>query len=164
MANKNTLANVPNFFKGTYEQLTTALAPGGLFYPLDKVAYGYVTDRNCLFYCDIDGNINLVGDSTSTVIPESGTIGNPIILDELPPGVYSINGTYQATATEPPISISANQLFIIGDNGTITQMNGEAMTKQIVTSGGIVVEETYVTDADIIRSYANKQDVEDLFL
>lgn len=161
---KNTIANVPYFFKGTYEQIQAALAPGGMFYPLDKVAYGFCIDRQCLFYADMDGNINLVGDSTQSVQPESGTIGNPVILDELPPGVYSINGTYQTTATEPPISISANQLFIVGDNGTISQMDGEALTKQIVTSGGQVIEETYVTDADIIRSYANKQDVEDLFL
>lgn len=160
---KTSISNVPYFFKGTYAQLIQALSPGGMFYPLDKAAYGFVTDRSCMFYCDIDGNLKLVGDTSTSVEPEKGTEEKPVILNQLPAGVYSISGAYKTSEDEPLVETSANQLFIVGNDGTITQMTGEAMTKTVVSETGAIVEESYVTDAEIIRSVASKEDIDSLF-
>lgn len=162
MASTN-LANVPYFFKGSYNNLLISLAPGGLFQNLKKAGIAFVTDKNCLAYVDTDKSVTLIGDVSENVQPEKGTVANPIVLDTLPAGVYSISGTYQQSSGDTPINISSTQLFIIGDNGDVTKFDGSSMTKMITVSPGVTVEESYVTDGDISRAVADINDIKDLF-
>lgn len=159
---KETLANVPYFFKGTYEQLTTALSPGGRFYPLDKIAYGYVTDKNCMFYCDIEGHMSFIGDNSHTVVPEVGTVGKPIVLSELTDGIYSVSGSYKFSETDPVISSSSPHMFLV-DRDSIMEITSSGITKNIVTVEGTIVTEEYITDGDITRCLASDEDIKDIF-
>jgi hypothetical protein len=133
----------------------------------DEVYVGYIVNKNYVgkFYVsplsaelgDID--YNSLGNKP--IINMTGTLDNPIVVDTLSTGIYSINGQYKiSNSLETTYLNSSNVLFFIehSESGTVVKKIDASEIVQYTISDTVLIS-SYIT-SDYLKDYATTEYVD----
>lgn len=100
------------------------------------------------------------------IVNLSGTVTEPIVLNELASGSYSINGQYKFKSEDVTVNMCmSKQIFYVyknAENVVISHVTNKGINKYVITENDVSLE-NYITDKDIESMIADKQAIIDLF-